>query len=553
MRFWLAIVLLLAATCAHAQTAKTPAQLLQEQKSCATLGQPAPCKSTTTLFGDVTQTFTPLTGSGAPATSAYFVGEYYRDTQNNVWYQAATAGNGAADWQQSAAPNFATAANVMYEPYNAKCDGSTNDYTAFSSAASSGLVLYVPGGRTCIIHGNGITLPLGIASDPGNPATIDFTSDGGSGTCGFIFRNTGQVQIPVVWITIEESTAFSMTPACVGKGTGSGNDTGMTSNVFMEHVVVRGTATAGCISLNDNNGHNSFIYVDARGCNSGLYIFYNNGDTVIRQSNLIGNQLAGIECAIGGGCLGGGFLITDNTLLGFQPYGIYEPTGTGASNFMQDGDLDARFEQVGCAAIWQASTESSGHPGTYAVRIKRPGFSFNSANENGKCGSETYAIQLVNCNGIDIEQGDYPFTSPGSGDAIINCEDGARGIDFHYEDPNQGPPNDNTQLVAGSTTVQNLTRVDTPWYSPCAQFTATATDTSATATIDTLSDYAANLANVAIIIKPLNQDPWAAGYRIASASVSGNNVSVTFGFDVAGGAPETTNLLACLTRTNGSW
>lgn len=44
---------------------------------------------------------TPLTGAGAPATSAQFVGQEYFDTTAGVptgWWKANTAGNGAADW-----------------------------------------------------------------------------------------------------------------------------------------------------------------------------------------------------------------------------------------------------------------------------------------------------------------------------------------------------------------------------------------------------------------------------------------------------------------------
>ncbi len=44
---------------------------------------------------------TPLTGEGAPATSALFVGQEYFDTTAGVptgWWKANTVGNGAADW-----------------------------------------------------------------------------------------------------------------------------------------------------------------------------------------------------------------------------------------------------------------------------------------------------------------------------------------------------------------------------------------------------------------------------------------------------------------------
>jgi hypothetical protein len=44
---------------------------------------------------------TPLTGVGAPATSAQFVGQEYLDTTAVApagWFKASTAGNGAADW-----------------------------------------------------------------------------------------------------------------------------------------------------------------------------------------------------------------------------------------------------------------------------------------------------------------------------------------------------------------------------------------------------------------------------------------------------------------------
>lgn len=44
---------------------------------------------------------TPLTGTGAPAASAQFVGQEYLDTTAVApagWFKASTAGNGAADW-----------------------------------------------------------------------------------------------------------------------------------------------------------------------------------------------------------------------------------------------------------------------------------------------------------------------------------------------------------------------------------------------------------------------------------------------------------------------
>ncbi len=44
---------------------------------------------------------TPLTGTGAPASSAQFVGQEYLDTAAVPpagWYKASTAGSGAADW-----------------------------------------------------------------------------------------------------------------------------------------------------------------------------------------------------------------------------------------------------------------------------------------------------------------------------------------------------------------------------------------------------------------------------------------------------------------------
>jgi hypothetical protein len=44
---------------------------------------------------------TPLTGVGAPVTSAKFVGQEYQDTTAVLpagWFKASTVGNGAADW-----------------------------------------------------------------------------------------------------------------------------------------------------------------------------------------------------------------------------------------------------------------------------------------------------------------------------------------------------------------------------------------------------------------------------------------------------------------------
>lgn len=44
---------------------------------------------------------TPLTGAGAPATAALFVGQEYLDTtavHPAGWYKASTAGTGAGDW-----------------------------------------------------------------------------------------------------------------------------------------------------------------------------------------------------------------------------------------------------------------------------------------------------------------------------------------------------------------------------------------------------------------------------------------------------------------------
>jgi hypothetical protein len=58
-------------------------------------------KETTAVLRELQYRATPLSGTGAPAASAGFVGQEYQDTaavSPAGWYKARTVGSGAADW-----------------------------------------------------------------------------------------------------------------------------------------------------------------------------------------------------------------------------------------------------------------------------------------------------------------------------------------------------------------------------------------------------------------------------------------------------------------------
>ena len=242
---------------------------------------------------------------------------------------------------------------------------------------------------------------------------------------------------------------------CVGHGTAIGDDTQMAAQPFLTNLNVQGFHAG--ILLNDAEGHIHLDRVNAGHNFYVLYAFFNNGDLAIVHSSLIGNMMAAIACPPSGGCLGGGARIYD-TLLGFQPYGIWGENGGVSGNFLQDVNLiDARFEAIGCGAIAQGSTLSGQAQGSYAIKIDHPGFSWNSAEAGSVCSNPNFAIDLDFCGGIIIDQGDFPLTPgpTGPNPAIVKCQGGNAGVWFVYQDGNQAPP---ATLVAGSSWVVFLSK-----------------------------------------------------------------------------------------------
>jgi len=470
-------ILVTACTSAFAQTAKTPAQLLNEQKSCATLGQPAPCKSTTTLFGDVTQSFTPLTGSGAPPTSAYFVGEFYRDTTNNATYQAITAGEGAADWV--AVNAFATGRTTpSIIDYGGICNGNSANASADTAAleaaqtALAGTVnaLFIPG--KCEINAS-VYLTLPLYGPPGGYAGFYFTSDLGQGayqnpTTGAGVTGTAGIVYEGPWI---RDLWFSGPGSGYTKGVAPakmdclrlGNTPSTASQPFFVNLTIENCNSG--IVINTNYGH--WWLIDSNITNNfyGIYLTATGGDNKMLNDTLGGNTMASIAAQYNSQSLGGGFTIND-VHLGFGPYGIYREPGTDWQNGF--GALATRgvmnnvgFECIGNGGIKEANLEN-GNQAFEDVEVTAPGFSWdNGANcyddssvyrlaysGTVTCTETSGSAQLTSCgtvsgtagfgavvSGTDIPSNTY-LVSCGSG--IRSCPSGFTTINMSQEATGNG-------------------------------------------------------------------------------------------------------------------
>jgi Pectate lyase superfamily protein len=206
-----------------------------------------------------------------------------------------------------------------------------------------------------------------------------------------------------------------------------------------------------------SNGHVFLQTVNSANNMFGMYVVDGQGDTQLVNCGFVGNSFAGIGVSPSTG-LGGGFYAI-MTVLGFQPYGIYQEPGETTCVFMNDVFLQARFEAIGNGAI-VSKASGRGEGGKFeSVHIFNAGFSW-SDQYRLSAHDRDYCLQFPYADGINvIEQGAYPFIA---GDrALLRC-DGNGIFEIVYSGRYRPPATHVMHEGAQSVSMQSRVRTKEP-------------------------------------------------------------------------------------------
>jgi len=383
----------------------------------------------------------------------------------------ALAGSAAAREDEDAPVTAARMAPSVSD-FGAKCDGSTDDTTAFRKAAAAVAngALYVPVGRTCVIATSSITLHAALFSFPGG-ATLMFPHDFGAGKAA-IYVEGGWVE-NINLIGPGGKTFPGVGNARSGmNGLQIGTEPNVAPAPFLRGLNIQGFYSG--VVYNTNYGH--IHLADSVFTNNyyGIYILANAGDTKIYDSEITGQAMAAIACPANSHCLDGGCVIS-GTHLGFSPYGIYQEAGASdTGGFVDDCLLEqVRFESIGNAAIRSIATVNRNHlqPSLDTTYIVHPGFGWDPRFAIKQ--SPTYAIDVPFINGqLRIDQGAFPFT-PGSSGVIIHARNCTGRVVLNYDGtagPPEGSPSGPAPLLQvdnpGNQACVSASRVRTALFSP---------------------------------------------------------------------------------------